>query len=449
MAKRESTLTGWIPRDVHPVAWKALGLSWLLWTLNAFDFMLPTILGPNIINEFGLTATAFTGLIALIYALRAIFDLPLAALSDRLGSGWRRRRVWVPLVLVYAVVSTLSAVKALSGSVGALFAQRAVVGVGCVGDETIGVTATSEWWPAKHRGFAIGLHHTGFPVGTFLAGQLSALVMYLFGADEWRLVFWFSLLSIPLILIYRRLSTAENFAKLGKHADQDDEAHPHETEGSVSADSPWWSVLKQREVCLAALYSGLMVIVYFGFSTTFPLYLAYVSDYSLAEVASLSVIWTLVGAVFQVVLPRLSDRVGRKPLLVFAAVWQCLVMAMVPMATSLVMVVLVQVAWGLVSNAIPAICYTVCADAAPPGRVATAVSFSTTFAYVCSTLALLGSGLLIDAGGGVHSASGFITAFWILSGISLVTGLMYFLLARETKPGGETPVRMESRLVES
>lgn len=424
----------WIPRNVHPTAWKMLGLSWLLWALNAFDFTLPTILGPSIIDEFGLTATAFAAFIAVIYALRALFDLPLSILSDRLGSGWRRRRLWVPLVFIYAIASTLSAFKSLSSSAWTFFAQRAVVGVGCVGDETIGVTATSEWWSARNRGFAIGLHHTGFPIGTFFAGQLTALVLYLFGADQWRLVFWFSLLSIPLVLVYRKFSTAENFAAVHRHMEEAGEAHSRDEQVLAAGHARWWTVLKCREVTLAGLYAGLSVVVYFGFSTTFPLYLAYVSGYSIAEVAAMSVLWTLVGAVFQVLLPRLSDRIGRKPVLVAAAFWAGLVMALVPFATTPVLIVLIQVAWGLVSNAIPAICYTVCADAAPPGQTATAVSVSTTFIYICSTVSVLGAGLLIDAGGGLQSTAGFITAFMIMSGVAVASGLMYLFLARETRP---------------
>jgi len=134
----------WIPTNAHPYAWAALGVTWGIWTMNAFDFALVSVLAPSIITEFGISATFFGNAVALLLLARAAVDLPISALSDRLGSGWRRRTLWAPIVVFYALVSTLTAIKSLSSAVYAFFFLRGAVNVGGVACETIGVTATSE-----------------------------------------------------------------------------------------------------------------------------------------------------------------------------------------------------------------------------------------------------------------------------------------------------------------
>lgn len=424
----------WIPANAHPYAWSALGVTWAIWLLNAMDFTFVSVLGPSIVTEFEITGSRLGELIALLLLVRVAVDLPISSLSDRLGSGWRRRTLWAPIIVFYAVVSTLTAIKSLSSAVWSFFALRAAVNAGGVACETIGVSTASEWWAKEQRGFAIGLHHTGFPIGSFVAGQIVALVLSTFGNENWRYAFWFSLLSLPLVAAYWWLSRAEHFSDVYRRIDANGLTRPHTEEETVQADLPWWSVFKSKETVLASMYTMFFIAVFFMFAISFPLYLAFVGGYSFAEVASYSVIWALTGALFQVLLPSLSDHVGRKPILVFAGFYAGVIMLLLQFATNIWMVFGVQILYGVVLNAIYPICFSVCADSAPRGRVATALSVSFSALWLAGAFAVYFTGRLIDLGGGFESESGYLTVFYIMSALSFAAGIMYLVFARETAP---------------
>jgi MFS family permease len=430
--------TRWWPVKAHPYAWSALGATWFIWAINAMDIGLLSVLGPSIVSEFGLTATHFGYFLAALYLLRAAVDLPISSWSDRIGSGWRRKYLWAPIVAFYTVVSVLTAIRAISGTVWSFFALRAAVNVGSVACETIGVSATSEWWARSQRGFAVGLHHTGFPLGTFMAGMVASLTLGVFGEANWRYVFVWSLLSLPFLYWYWKISTPDKFAAVYERIDSLGLERPHGEEESQRPSVPWYHVFKVREVTLASVYAMIFMAVFLMFITAFPLYLAFVGGYSFSEVAAYSVIWAISGAIFQVLLPAWTDHIGRKKLLVAAGIYAGVIMLMLPYATNIFMVFLVQVLYGVVLNAIYPICFSVCADAAPAGRVATSVSVSTTLLWLAAALGTVGTGYLIDLGGGLNSQSGYTSLFYVMSGLSLFAGLMY-LFARETA----RPVREE------
>lgn len=423
-----------IPRGVHRYAWWSLFATWAIWVINAMDVGFVQVLGPSIVKEFKIDGATMGSWISAIFLVRVFIDFPAAWLSDRVGGGWRRRLVWAPIILFYAVVSTLSAVHALSATVGMFFLLRAAVNAGSVACETISVTATAEWWSRSNRGFAVGMHHTGYPIGSFLAGQIVAVVLTVFGNENWRHAFWFSLLSVPFVGLYWWLSSRDRFEQV-QHAiraagEEPSLAHDEATRAEVA---PLSAVFANREVLLAAVYPALAVSAYFMFAIAYPLYLAFVGGYSFAEVASYSVIWTISAALFQFLLPAWSDRIGRKPVLVFAGFYAGVVLLMLPYATSGPMVFVVQVMYGVVLSAIYPLCFAVCADAAPKGRMATAISLSTTLLWGAAAAAVYFTGRLIDLGGGFQSVGGYLLAFKLMSGLSFLSGLL-FLFARETAP---------------
>lgn len=421
---------GFIPRNVHPYAWATLGVTWLIWAFNAMDFAFVQILGPSIVKEFGITGVTYGSILAGMFLLRAIVDLPVSSLSDHVGSGWRRKFVWAPIVVVYALVSTVTAIRAFSSTLASFFALRTIVNLGGVACESLGVTATAEWWARNHRGFAVGVHHTGFPLGILLAGQIVSGVLAWYGDENWRHVFWFSLLSLPAVAVYWWLATSRKQAAVITRIEENGLVPPVTDEHHGAAVGPWWEVLN-REVVLASLYVGLFIAVLFSFLTAFPLYLAFVGGYSFSQVASYSVVWTISGAIFQILLPTISDRIGRKPILVFLGFYAAVVLLLLPYASNIYMVFAVQILFGVVTNSIYPICFAVCADAAPKNRVATAVSVCFVSLWFFSAIATFLTGVFLEAGGGFDSKAGYVTLFYLMSGLSLLAGVLY-LFARET-----------------
>jgi MFS family permease len=371
-----------IPRHVHRYAWWSLFATWAIWVINAMDVGFIQVLGPSIVGEFKIDGATMGNYISAIFLLRVFVDFPAAWLSDRVGGGWRRKFVWAPIIVFYAVFSTFSAVHALSATVGMFFLLRAAVNAGSVACETISVSATTEWWSQKNRGFAVGLHHTGYPVGSFLAGQVVAIVLSVYGNENWRYAFWFSMISLPLVWLYCWLSTRDKFEAVQRaimRAGEQPSVEDHANEAGDRA--PLSAVFANREIVLAAIYPALAVSAYFMFAIAYPLYLAFVGGYSFAQVASYSVVWAITAAIFQFLLPSLSDRIGRKPILVFAGFYAGAVLLLLPYATSGPLVFGVQILYGVVLSAIYPLCFAVCADAAPKGRMATAISMSTTLLW--------------------------------------------------------------------
>jgi MFS family permease len=423
-----------IPRGVHRYAWWSLFATWAIWVINAMDVGFIQVLGPSIVKEFKIDGATMGNYISAIFLLRVFADFPAAWLSDRVGGGWRRKLVWAPIVVFYAVFSTLSAVHALSATVGLFFLLRAAVNAGSVACETISVSATAEWWSQKNRGFAVGLHHTGYPVGSFLAGQVVAVVLSVYGDENWRHAFWLSLLSLPFVALYWWLSTREKFNEvLRAMIDTGERPSSAGPVVDLSNRAPVSAVFRNKEIVLAAIYPALAVSAYFMFATAYPLYLAFVGGYSFAEVASYSVVWAITAAIFQFLLPSLSDRIGRKPILVFAGFYAGAVLLLLPHATSGPMVFLVQIMYGVVLSAIYPLCFAVCADAAPKGRMATAISLSTTLLWGAAAASVFFTGRLIDLGGGFQATGGYLLVFKLMSALSFASGIL-FLFAKETAP---------------
>ena len=86
----------------------------------------------------------------------AVLDIPGSIWSDRYGSGWKRARFQVPLVLGYTALSFISGIKAISHGLTTFVLLRVGVNLGAGWGEPVGVSNTAEWWPKEKRGFALG-----------------------------------------------------------------------------------------------------------------------------------------------------------------------------------------------------------------------------------------------------------------------------------------------------
>ena len=115
------------------------------------------------------------------------------------------------LLLWDGVLSRLDAALLLAGFV----ALRVGVNLGAGWGEPVGVSNTAEWWPVERRGFALGAHHTGYPVGAMLSGLVAGFVLYAFGEENWRYVFFVALVvAIPLMWFWARYSTPQKMELL-------------------------------------------------------------------------------------------------------------------------------------------------------------------------------------------------------------------------------------------
>src|ERR1019366_5269365 len=195
-------------RGVHRYSWISLLVCWLIWILNAYDREIILRLGPTISSQYSLSPEVWGSIVSVVMLALALLDIPGSIWSDRYGAGWKRARFQVPLVLGYTALSFLSGFKSVSGRLTNFVLLRIGVNLGAGWGEPVGVSNTTEWWPRELRGFALGAHHTGYPIGALLSGVVAGAVLATFGQSEWRYAFLLSfVLALPLMLFWAHYST--------------------------------------------------------------------------------------------------------------------------------------------------------------------------------------------------------------------------------------------------
>jgi MFS family permease len=418
-------------------SWTAMLWLWLIYAMNANMRSWIQAVQPALVNEFHVSPERiglFSGVLTILLGVAA---LPISTWSDRGGHGWERKFRHLPVVAVYLAFSLLTGIGFLTTTFVAIFVWQALKNLASGGGEAVEVTTVAEWWPLERRGFAQGLHHTAFPWGTLLGGLGVAAVFGLFGSQDWRLVFvLLPLLVVPFFFFYWRFATAENYDRflldtrrrgltppLGAHAEAETlKAGP----GAVRR------ALRNPNVVVCSLAAGLANVGYMGISFWLPLYLAFVAHYPLAEVAALSVVFTITGGIGQIVWGHVSDRVGRKFTLVLLFVWIGVGFLLFQfVGVSLLTLVVVQLFTGLAINGVYPVLYAMTSDSSEPGAIAIGNGLNMTGMLVGGFGAII-MGVLISSGGGYSSSAGFLHGLYFIAGVMFATALLLLLLTRET-----------------
>lgn len=421
-------------RLVPAGSWVALGATWAIWVINAFDREVILRLGPIISDHFNLSPEAWGTITAIIFFALAALAIPGSRASDRFGVGWKRAAFQVPLVIAYNFISALSGLRFALNNLYIFVALRIGVNLGAGWGEPVGVSNTSEWWPKERRGFALGVHHTGYPVGALLSGLTVAWILSTFGEQNWNYVFFVGLIAaIPVMIFWHFYSTKKRFDRTEDQIEaagmtsfrMEEKANPREVgeKGAVAA------CLRNRVIMLTSGTTALTQIVYNGISYTLPLYLANVVGLSFAAAAAYSTVFTITGILGQIIWPSISDYIGRRNTLIICGVWMALAAGSFYFARTIAAYVILQLILGLVANAPWPIYYAAATDAAPRGASGTANGFITTSMFIGGGLAPLIIGFLISRGGGWESITGYNIAFIFMMAAG-VLGVVLQLMIR-------------------
>ncbi|MGE8412355.1 MAG: MFS transporter [Pseudomonas sp.] len=431
-------------RQIHRHSWVSLLVCWMIWILNAYDREIVLRLGPTISKHFELSAEQWGTIASLIMLALALLDIPGSIWSDRHGGGWKRARFQVPLVLGYTAISFLSGFKALSGNLVAFIALRVGVNLGAGWGEPVGVSNTAEWWPVERRGFALGAHQTGYPIGAMLSGLVASFVIATFGEENWRYVFFFAfVVAVPLMLFWGRYSTPQRITQLYLDIAAKGMTPPDCTPVTQVKGQAWRTfaaTLGKRNIALTAGNTLLTQVVYMGVNIVLPAYLYNITGLSLAESAGMSVVFTLTGILGQLIWPSLSDLIGRRVTLIICGLWMAASVAAFYFANTLALVIVMQLLFGLVANAVWPIYYAVACDSAEPSATSTANGIITTAMFIGGGMAPLLMGSLIAAGGGWTRLQGYTLCFFVMAGCAL-GGVLLQLFARHAQPLPAQPER--------
>ncbi|MDR3363819.1 MAG: MFS transporter, partial [Clostridiales Family XIII bacterium] len=304
--------------------------------------------------------------------------------------------------------------------------------------ESLECTAIIEWWPKEARGWAAGLHHTGYPWGTLITGLVISVMLAKSNGD-WRLPFIIMpAIAIPIWVIYWLFSKKSTFEKYqGKAVGMGltptlDSADANEEIELSRNESNLMRCLKNANVLVATIISIIALVMFLGINFWLNPYLAFVAEYDYSKAAAYSLLYTITGGLGQIVWGRISDFIGRKNSLLFCFAWLAIWVLILPQVkVGLGALIGIQLAIGFCVNALFALIYAMVQDSAPKGAIGTAMGLNVTASIVGAfTPAILGG--LIAAGGGWTVASGYQTGVVFMCICMVVGFLLVLLFSHET-----------------
>jgi SHS family lactate transporter-like MFS transporter len=323
---RVEALSGWTTEQKHVVAASFLG-----WTLDAFDFFLMVFVLKDIAAEFETDVTKVTIAILLTLAMRPIGAFLFGRAADR----WGRRPTLMVDVLFYSAIEFASG---FAPSLTALLVLRAVYGIAMGGEWGVGASLTMESIPPHARGFVSGLLQSGYPFGYFLASIVYGLFFQYIG---WRGMFMVGVLPALLVLYIRRTVPESPSWK-----------------PSTSRNSNTWTLLKSH--WRLGIYAVLLMTAFNFFShgtqDLYPTFLQVQHGFSPHEVGLIAVIYNIGAIIGGISFGSLSERFGRRRMIITASVLSLVVLPLWAFAATAVwlavgaflMQVMVQGAWGVV-----------------------------------------------------------------------------------------------------
>src|SRR6202043_3761142 len=283
----------------------------------------------DIAQEFNTQITNVTFAILLTLAMRPIGAFLFGRAADR----WGRRPTLMADVLLYSIIEFASG---FSANLTVLLVLRALYGVAMGGEWGVGASLVMESIPPRARGFVSGLLQSGYPTGYFLASIVYGLLFPIIG---WRGMFMVGVLPALLVLYIRR---------------------------HVPESPTWDRAAAARSGTLAILTShwrlGLYAVVlmtafnFFSHGTQdlYPTFLEVQHQLSPHAVGTIAVIYNIGAIVGGIACGFLSERIGRRRMIVIAALLSLPVLPLWAFSTSAIglavgaflMQVMVQGAWG-------------------------------------------------------------------------------------------------------
>jgi MHS family alpha-ketoglutarate permease-like MFS transporter len=288
-------------------------VEWYDWyAYSAFSIYFAPVFFPESDGTAQLLNTA--GIFAVGFLMRPIGGWLFGSLADRVG----RKRSMTLSVLLMSFGSLVIALTPSYASIGVvapllLLTARLLQGLSVGGEYGISATYLSEMATPKRRGF-----YSSFQYVTLIGGQLIALgiqlaMQKLFLTEEqmhdwgWRIPFVIGA-ALSLVALYLR-----------SHMEETSEFKEIETKGSVTVrkKSGSLSELMKHPRALATVVGLTMggTLAFYTYSTYMQKFLVNTVQLSKAESTQITFISLLFFALLQPAFGLLSDKIGRKPLL--------------------------------------------------------------------------------------------------------------------------------------
>lgn len=277
--------------------WKAVAMLALGFGLVGLDRFIILPLFPVMMPDLGLNYQDLGNISAVLAIAWGISSILMGRLSDRIG----RRKVLIPAVLLF---SLLAGVSGLAGGVGMLLLIRAVMGISEGAFTPTAIAATSEASHPSRIGMNIGIQQAFFPIlGLGVAPIIATQLLLVL--PSWRWVFL--IVSLPGFVLawflYRYLKETRA---------------PQAVAAEDAQNGNWLAALRYRNVPLNIIGMFCMLTSLFVVSVMMPNYL---TDYLKLSVQQMGFVMSAIGLggfLGQLIMPALSDRIGRKTVVIIS-----------------------------------------------------------------------------------------------------------------------------------
>src|SRR6266567_3086391 len=304
------------------------------WALDAFDFFLLTFVIVPMAHDFDRSVAKLSYAITLTLAMRPVGAFIFGLLGDRFG-----RRI--PLMIDIIFYSAMELLTAFSPNYTLLLIFRALYGIGMGGEWGLGASLAMETLPTAARGLFSGILQQGYAFGYLLAALAYGILFPFFG---WRGLFVAGALPAFLV-IYIRARVPESPAWLRQRSTTN-----------------FWSNLRAsvKPHWLLFLYVILLMTAFnamsHGTQDMYQTFLGEQRGFGVELKSAIGVIYAVGAICGGTVVGHLSQKFGRRRLIIFAAICGIVLIPLWVFSPGLTLLVIggfamqfmVQGAWGIV-----------------------------------------------------------------------------------------------------
>ncbi|WP_462409523.1 MFS transporter [Neobacillus sp. Marseille-QA0830] len=383
----------------------------LVFGLVFMDRLSIIYLFPFVEEELKLNNTQIGAIMGATSIAWGLSTLVFSSLSDFIG---KKKRTLIIFMLVFSVATFSSGIV---GGLGSLILVRLLMGASEGPVVPLIQSAIMAESTTKRRGFNMGFIQSSGPLlGNALA---PVIVVAIASASDWRYSFF--ALAVPGLILAVILMFYMKEPVLNHHADSDEgKAKPTFRE--------YKSVFKTRNVWVCMLMAIFYMMYLLSFTSFMPLFLTEISHYNESQYGLIMAVFGIAMFLWQLIFPAVSDRIGRKTVIVpaaFIAIFLPLAVAFFHSSIGLTIVVVLLLTAGLGGQ--PLYLAIIPSESVPRAFAATAIG------SVVLTGEIIGGTVGPVVGGILADKFSLYATLWMASGTAVIFFLLSLLLM-ETAP---------------
>ena len=388
-------------KDKLLLATISLGHASTHWYLAAFYLIL-----PYLSQDFQLSYSQVGAIVAARSLVAATANIPSGAIADIFG----RKRLMLAIAVIWPAVFYI--LLGFSPEYGLVLFFAALVGFGNSLWHPPAMSILSERFPER-RGFALSMHETGANLGDFLA---PIAVGFLMTFLTWRFTLFANVPPAIILLVLVWISVSDE--RLGKKA----RLSLRQYGGALR------TMFTNRVLLGLSVISATRTMGQNALHTFLPIYLAYEVGLSPATIGLYVGMLTFASLFTGPVMGTVSDRTGRKPILLSGLLLSSILMASLGVSRSGIPFLSALVLLGFFLFSMRPVIFAHALDVTPRDVGSTTTSFLFAMNTAFSAISPVIAGMIADRAGLVY-------AFYFSGGLVLIAFLTtIFIPSRTTTP---------------